>query len=437
MVLFVTFFYIIFAILFTGIATVYMAGKWTGMRVPLASLLMCALWAAGINYAMIALVPFLNMSYFYTLGCLLLLAAVTTTAFNSLLLHFQRKAALSGAEAPADTAETAAAPAEAPVMASTAENTVAEADSISIKEPVIKEAAPAPPAENLANTGKAVPEPGIEAKAETKSETKVEIIKLPSDRKIAAPVIAEVTKPEAKAEPAVPKDEAKPEVKTEPAVPKAETKPEVKAEPAVPKAEAKPEVKTEPAAPKAEAKPEIKTEPAVPKAEAKPKIKAKPAAPKAKAKPVIKAKPAVKTKPAVKPQQPDLMPHLKTLDDLLDFAFLANSRQDSKQAITAYKAALLRYADDSYAPFVVIELANIYKSQGAYKDALQAYESAFKLKAVASNSSFKDQFADSILYVSILQEVTAGTEYAGKPQDTIPKDIMLQIETLYNNKRSC
>ena len=377
MVLFVTFFYIIFAILFTGIATVYMAGKWTGMRVPLASLLMCALWAAGINYAMIALVPFLNMSYFYTLGCLLLLAAVTTTAFNSLLLHFQRKAALSGAEAPADTAETAAAPAEAPVMASTAENTVAEADSISIKEPVIKEAAPAPPAENLANTGKAVPEPGIEAKAETKSETKVEIIKLPSDRKIAAPVIAEVTKPEAKAEPAVPK------------------------------------------------------------AEAKPKIKAKPAAPKAKAKPVVKAKPAVKTKPAVKPQQPDLMPHLKTLDDLLDFAFLANSRQDSKQAITAYKAALLRYADDSYAPFVVIELANIYKSQGAYKDALQAYESAFKLKAVASNSSFKDQFADSILYVSILQEVTAGTEYAGKPQDTIPKDIMLQIETLYNNKRSC
>ena len=377
MVLFVTFFYIIFAILFTGIATVYMAGKWTGMRVPLASLLMCALWAAGINYAMIALVPFLNMSYFYTLGCLLLLAAVTTTAFNSLLLHFQRKAALSGAEAPADTAETAAAPAEAPVMASTAENTVAEADSISIKEPVIKEAAPAPPAENLANTGKAVPEPGIEAKAETKSETKVEIIKLPSDRKIAAPVIAEVTKPEAKAEPAAPK------------------------------------------------------------AEAKPKIKAKPAAPKAKAKPVVKAKPAVKTKPAVKPQQPDLMPHLKTLDDLLDFAFLANSRQDSKQAITAYKAALLRYADDSYAPFVVIELANIYKSQGAYKDALQAYESAFKLKAVASNSSFKDQFADSILYVSILQEVTAGTEYAGKPQDTIPKDIMLQIETLYNNKRSC
>ena len=354
-----------------------MAGKWTGMRVPLASLLMCALWAAGINYAMIALVPFLNMSYFYTLGCLLLLAAVTTTAFNSLLLHFQRKAALSGAEAPADTAETAAAPAEAPVMASTAENTVAEADSISIKEPVIKEAAPAPPAENLANTGKAVPEPGIEAKAETKSETKVEIIRLPSDRKIAAPVIAEVTKPEAKAEPAVPK------------------------------------------------------------AEAKPKIKAKPAAPKAKAKPVVKAKPAVKTKPAVKPQQPDLMPHLKTLDDLLDFAFLPNSRQDSKQAITAYKAALLRYADDSYAPFVVIELANIYKSQGAYKDALQAYESAFKLKAVASNSSFKDQFADSILYVSILQEVTAGTEYAGKPQDTIPKDIMLQIETLYNNKRSC
>ena len=392
MVLFVTFFYIIFAILFTGIATVYMAGKWTGMRVPLASLLMCALWAAGINYAMIALVPFLNMSYFYTLGCLLLLAAVTTTAFNSLLLHFQRKAALSGAEAPADTAETAAAPAEAPVMASTAENTVAEADSISIKEPVIKEAAPAPPAENLANTGKAVPEPGIESKAETKSETKVEIIKLPSDRKIAAPVIAEVTKPEAKAEPAVPKAEAKPEVKTEPAVPKAETKPEVKAEPAVPKAEAKPK---------------------------------------------IKAKPAVKTKPAVKPAQPDLMPHLKTLDDLLDFAFLANSRQDSKQAITAYKAALLRYADDSYAPFVVIELANIYKSQGAYKDALQAYESAFKLKAVASNSSFKDQFADSILYVSILQEVTAGTEYAGKPQDTIPKDIMLQIETLYNNKRSC
>ena len=407
MVLFVTFFYIIFAILFTGIATVYMAGKWTGMRVPLASLLMCALWAAGINYAMIALVPFLNISYFYTLGCLLLLAAVTTTAFNSLLLHFQRKAALSGAEAPADTAETAAAPAEAPVMASTAENTVAEADSISIKEPVIKEAAPAPPAENLANTGKAVPEPGIEAKAEAKSETKVEIIRLPSDRKIAAPVIAEVTKPEAKAEPAAPKAEAKPEVKTEPAVPKAETKPEVKAKPAVPKAEAKPK---------------IKAEPAVPKAEAKPKIK---------------AKPAVKTKPAVKPQQPDLMPHLKTLDDLLDFAFLANSRQDSKQAITAYKAALLRYADDSYAPFVVIELANIYKSQGAYKDALQAYESAFKLKAVASNSIFKDQFADSILYVSILQEVTAGTEYAGKPQDTIPKDIMLQIETLYNNKRSC
>ena len=399
-----------------------MAGKWTGMRVPLASLLMCALWAAGINYAMIALVPFLNMSYFYTLGCLLLLAAVTTTAFNSLLLHFQRKAALSGAEAPADTAETAAAPAEAPVMASTAENTVAEADSISIKEPVIKEAAPAPPAENLANTGKAVPELGIEAKAEAKSETKVEIIRLPSDRKIAAPVIAEVTKPEAKAEPAAPKAEAKPEVKTEPAVPKAETKPEVKAKPAVPKAEAKPK---------------IKAEPAVPKAEAKPKIKAKPAAPKAKAKPVAKAKPAVKTKPAVKPQQPDLMPHLKTLDDLLDFAFLANSRQDSKQAITAYKAALLRYADDSYAPFVVIELANIYKSQGAYKDALQAYESAFKLKAVASNSSFKDQFADSILYVSILQEVTAGTEYAGKPQDTIPKDIMLQIETLYNNKRSC
>ena len=422
MVLFVTFFYIIFAILFTGIATVYMAGKWTGMRVPLASLLMCALWAAGINYAMIALVPFLNISYFYTLGCLLLLAAVTTTAFNSLLLHFQRKAALSGAEAPADTAETAAAPAEAPVMASTAENTVAEADSISIKEPVIKEAAPAPPAENLANTGKAVPELGIEAKAEAKSETKVEIIRLPSDRKIAAPVIAEVTKPEAKAEPAAPKAEAKPEVKTEPAVPKAETKPEVKAKPAVPKAEAKPK---------------IKAEPAVPKAEAKPKIKAKPAAPKAKAKPVAKAKPAVKTKPAVKPQQPDLMPHLKTLDDLLDFAFLANSRQDSKQAITAYKAALLRYADDSYAPFVVIELANIYKSQGAYKDALQAYESAFKLKAVASNSSFKDQFADSILYVSILQEVTAGTEYAGKPQDTIPKDIMLQIETLYNNKRSC
>ena len=52
-----------------------------------------------------------------------------------------------------------------------------------------------------------------------------------------------------------------------------------------------------------------------------------------------------------------------TLDDILDKAYNERAKGHVWQAIDLYKKALERYRNDDYAPFVAIDLGNIYKEQ--------------------------------------------------------------------------
>lgn len=127
---------------------------------------------------------------------------------------------------------------------------------------------------------------------------------------------------------------------------------------------------------------------------------------------------------------------MTTMDQLLDFAFEQNMQQQKQVALTAYETALTRYRDDSYAPFIVVSIANIHKEQGNYRAAINSIQSAMDIPALRENDSIKKQFRDTLSYLMITEAVLQKAGLGDISFKDIPKEHMSQIESIYNSRKS-
>ncbi|SFT77503.1 colicin import membrane protein [Selenomonas sp. GACV-9] len=119
---------------------------------------------------------------------------------------------------------------------------------------------------------------------------------------------------------------------------------------------------------------------------------------------------------------------LDSLDSILDYAYdKAASEPDA--AIYAYQQAIDRYKEDSYTPFLVIELGNLYKEQAAYTEAIQSYQQALSLPIIASNDDMKQEFIKNTRYLTIVQDILSKHHALSTPFPDIPADVMQEIET--------
>ena len=164
------------------------------------------------------------------------------------------------------------------------------------------------------------------------------------------------------------------------------------------------------------------------------KIEVKPDA-KVEVKPLSKIEQPKKTefpKPAPKVENvPPLNIEVKgdTLDDILDYAYLEKQQGHTWQAIAAYKKALEKYRNDEYAPFVAIDLGNIYKEQAFYTKAIKTYEDALELPAVKRSATNKAEFRKNLIYLKTVQSVLLRHKALSTPFSKISRAYLLEIES--------
>lgn len=127
---------------------------------------------------------------------------------------------------------------------------------------------------------------------------------------------------------------------------------------------------------------------------------------------------------------------MTTMDQLLDFAFEHSMQKNHTVALAAYREALARYREDSYAPFIVVSIANIHKELGNYQAAIDSIQSAMDLPALQENESIRNQFEDTRLYLTITRNVLHRAGVDSISFKDIPKKYMSQIESIYNSRKS-
>ena len=129
----------------------------------------------------------------------------------------------------------------------------------------------------------------------------------------------------------------------------------------------------------------------------------------------------------------DINAHLGSLDDILDYAYAQKSSGDLKQAILAYQKALDRYRNDDYAPFIAIDLGNIYKEQAAYSKVIKTYEEALKLPVVMRNADTRREFTKNLTYMKIVQSVLVRHRALTMPFSKIPRQYLQEVESEFKS----
>ena len=119
----------------------------------------------------------------------------------------------------------------------------------------------------------------------------------------------------------------------------------------------------------------------------------------------------------------------ETLDEILDYAYIEKQQGHSWQAIAAYKKALEKYRSDEYAPFVAIDLANIYKEQSFYTKAIKTIEDAMELPAVRRSSATKTEFKKNLIYLKTVQSVLLRHKALATPFSKISRAYLQEIES--------
>jgi len=126
---------------------------------------------------------------------------------------------------------------------------------------------------------------------------------------------------------------------------------------------------------------------------------------------------------------------LGSLDDILDYAFNQKNRHNYSNAIFAYKRALVRYQNDAYAPFIIIELGNIYKENGAYEEAIHTYAHAFSLPAVKGNDAVRGEFTKNLAYLRVVEYILSQHNAPKTPFNKIPAEYLQEIEAAFQSRR--
>ena len=415
--------------------------RFIGIEMKWVSLVLCAVMALLINAVAISMSPFLTRMHYLRLGVLVLVASAFVTLFNERLLRREERAASAAKEAPQSWADGQ------PVIA-------AEACPAAVSEQDIQQELPA------GDAGEIPVQPASEAQPEKRPETEPETSEITKTAESAEKTgtarqdnAAEPAEPSKSAESAEPESPAAVQHKEE-AEKAAEARAESKAE-ELAKAKALAKEKARQAeARQAEARQAAENEArrraakerkARQEAEKKAKEAAlqkareEEAAAKAREAALQKAREeeaAAKAKEAAQQKAREEkaaavrqeVAAMDSLDSILDYAY-DHAESSPETAICAYQQAIARYPDDSYTPFLVIELGNLYKGQAAYQKAAEAYRQALSLPIIAANDAIKQEFIKNTRYLVIVQNILSKHHALSTPFPDIPADIMQEIET--------
>ena len=436
-----TFLVVTAAVMAVSILLIYKLCLYYGLELKWISLVLCAMMAFGVNGATIILSPFLDQSHYFKLTALVLFAAALVTLFNEYLLK-REKRHLATAEGEVLTVEEEDIEPKADLLMAAAEDS-SQAEAEEDLSQRLQEAMKAnhPAAEPAAEPAEAQRENDGEEK-----DTQEPTPELPAEE---APAIEAATLPEepAAASPAIMEPAAEETPAAEPAVVEtpaaAGPAPEVQdaMEPEVPEEPASEPVPTpEPAQEAAAAKsePEAKTEPEpaeegspAPQPEEEPSPQPLP-----EEVPVPEAAPAPFSLTLEEPDAAEAaVAELATLDEILDFAY-ANKEKDVDAAITAYQAAIDRYPEDSYTPFLIIELAGLYKERASYNEAINLYAESLGLPIIANDDAMKQEFSKTLRYLGTVQDILRKHHALATPFSKLTPEIMQEIEAEFASRQA-
>ena len=169
------------------------------------------------------------------------------------------------------------------------------------------------------------------------------------------------------------------------------------------------------------------------KAHAK-KNAAKPAPPLA-AVPTLAAEPPRVAAPPTKnpPPAPSPAEHLPDgLDALLDIAYVS-AEPAPERAVAAYRKALARYPQDSYMPYLIIELSTLYKRLGNYDEALHLFDEALALPIIAKNAVMVQEFRHSRRTLHAVSDMLRARGTPALPFGEVPEDVLAEADRQAGN----
>ena len=111
---------------------------------------------------------------------------------------------------------------------------------------------------------------------------------------------------------------------------------------------------------------------------------------------------------------PALPEGLDSMDALLDFAFAQTGAGAYELALLAYSTALEQYRNDDYAPFIIIDMVNLYKSQGRYQEAIDCVHNAMDLPAIQESPAYQHNFQN---YLAQLKSISHSAVSTQSPED--------------------
>lgn len=169
------------------------------------------------------------------------------------------------------------------------------------------------------------------------------------------------------------------------------------------------------------------------KAHAK-KNAAKPAPPLAAVPPLTAVPPCVAAPPVKSPPPaPPPAEHLPDgLDALLDIAY-ASAEPAPERAVAAYRKALARYPQDSYMPYLVIELSTLYKRLGNYDAALRLFDEALALPIIAKNAVMVQEFRRSRRTLHAVSDMLRARGTPALPFGEVPEDVLAAADRQAGN----
>ena len=111
---------------------------------------------------------------------------------------------------------------------------------------------------------------------------------------------------------------------------------------------------------------------------------------------------------------PTLPEGLDSMDALLDFAFAQTGAGAYELALLAYSTALEQYRNDDYAPFIIIDMVNLYKSQGRYQEAIDCVHNAMDIPAIQESPAYQQNFQN---YLAQLKSISHSAVSPQSPED--------------------
>lgn len=117
---------------------------------------------------------------------------------------------------------------------------------------------------------------------------------------------------------------------------------------------------------------------------------------------------------AVEAPLPALPEGLDSMDALLDFAFAQTGAGAYELALLAYSTALEQYRNDAYAPFIIIDMVNLYKSQGRYQEAIDCVHNAMDIPAIQESPAYQQNFQN---YLAQLKSISHSAVSTQSPED--------------------